>query len=69
MNCLLCHLHQIIYLEYGSRSKVLFTSQKYLQRDNAKMSANAPQKENSEISRTASEAVKNTVNRKLALQT
>ena len=49
MNCLLCHLHQIIYLEYGSRSKVLFTSQKYLQRDNAKMSANTPQKENSEI--------------------
>ena len=49
MNCLLCHLHQIIYLEYGSRSTVLFPSQNCLRRNNAKMTANAPQKENSEI--------------------
>jgi hypothetical protein len=47
-------LHQIIYhLEYGSRSILLFPSQNCLRRNNAKMlakmTANASQKENSEI--------------------
>ena len=42
-------LHLIIYLEYGSRSIVLFPSQNCLQRNNAKMTANASQKENSEM--------------------
>ena len=46
-------LHLIIYLEYGSRSILLFPSQNCLRRNNAKMlakmTANASQKENSEI--------------------